>query len=262
MRLTPSRVSLNAMRFPQRGLGMVELMVGITVGLIVTVGAVVVATSQISEHRRLMLEVQMQQDLRVAADLLQQDIRRAGYRGLPSNSVWEPERNAGTVAAKDAVASPYAVVSQTPQSNSDIFYRYAVRGAGGVFNKTNVLGNNEQFGIRLDRTAKVLYLQLGLTGSGDPNWQPITDPAAVLIEDFNATIVPQQISLGDLCDPGCETAGTCPTQTIRRVDFTITASAKSDPSVRRTLKVSEKLRADDISGACPAGAPALPPPSP
>jgi type IV pilus assembly protein PilW len=264
MRLNHPRRSIHRLLAAQRGLGMVELMVGITVGLIVTAGAAMVATRQITEHRRLMLEVQMQQDLRIAADLLQQDLRRAGYRGLPGNSVWEPERNGGTTPAKDAVASPYAVVTQTdPQHPTDIYYRYARPPTGSTIpNKTNTLASNEQLGIRWDQTAKVLYLQLGVTATGDPNWQPITDPDAVLIENFSAPIVSQQISLGDLCDPGCETAGNCPTQTIRRVDFTITASAKSDPSIRRTLQVSEKLRADDISGACPAAVLPTPPASP
>ena len=62
----------------QRGLGLVELMVGITVGLIVAAGASMMAVNQINEHRRLMLETQIQQDLRSVADLLQQDLRRAG----------------------------------------------------------------------------------------------------------------------------------------------------------------------------------------
>lgn len=253
MRLKLPYRSLKSLRTAQRGVGMVELMVGITVGLIVTAGAAIVATRQITEHRRLMLEVQMQQDLRVAADLLQQDLRRAGYRGLPSNSVWEPERNAGTVPAKNAVASPYTEVSQTPGTNTDLYYRYARAPAGSTaINKSNALASNEQFGIRWNRAAKVLYIQLGLTNAGEPNWQPITDPDAVLIEDFAANIETQQISLGDLCDPGCTAAGTCPTQTLRRVDFTITAVSKPDSSVRRTLTVSEKVRADDISGACPA----------
>ncbi|HEY8878014.1 MAG TPA: hypothetical protein VIN03_10650 [Roseateles sp.] len=246
--LSPSRRSVRAM---QRGLGMVELMVGITVGLIVTAGAAVVATRQINEHRRLMLEVQMQQDLRVAADLLQQDLRRAGYRGLPSNGVWEPERNAGTVPAKNAASSPYTALSQS-DGGVDLLYRYARNASGTTtMNTTNVLANNEQFGIRWDRNNKVLYIQLGVV-NGQPNWQPITDPDAVLIVDFVPTIVTQQIPLDDLCDPTCTSAGTCPTQTVRRVDFTIKAASKTDPNVRRTLTVSEKVRADDISGACPA----------
>lgn len=234
----------------QRGVGLVELMVGITVGLIVTAGAAVVATRQINEHRRLMLEVQMQQDLRIAGDLLQQDLRRAGYRGLPSNGVWQPERNAGATPAKEAASSPYTQLTQSAGGH-DLYYRYA-RTSGGVRNTTNVVKANEQFGIRWNQGTESLSIQLGFLANGQANWQPITDPDVVLIKDFVPTIVTQQIPLDDLCDPSCKAAGTCPTQTVRRVDFTIKAVAKSDSSVVRTLVVSEKLRADDISGACPA----------
>lgn len=246
MPLTPS-FRTAARRHAQRGIGLVELMVGITVGLIVTAGAALVATRQINEHRRLMLEVQIQQDLRVAADLIQQDLRRAGFRGLPANGVWEPEHNTSTtVAAKAATANPYAALT-TSTSGDVLNYRYAKDTSAGTPNSTNVVADNEKFGITV--TNKTLYLQQGVV-NGQPNWQPITDPDAVEIVSFTAGIATQQVPLDDLC--ACP-AGGCvmPTLTMRRVDITITGVAKSDPSVRRTLQVSEKVRADDISGACP-----------
>jgi len=231
--------------------GLVELMVGITVGLIVTAGAAVVATRQINEHRRLMLEVQMQQDLRTAADLLQQDLRRAGYRGLPANGVWEPERDGGATPAKPAASSPYVQVSQGADGGS-LFYRYAkFSSATNTVNQSNVLANNEQFGVRLNAQTQALELALGLLANGNPNWQPITDPAVITVTNFAPVIVTQRISLAGLCDPSCKTAGNCPTQDVRLVDITIQAVSKSDPSVTRTLNVREKLRADDVSGACP-----------
>ncbi|MFT7773232.1 PilW family protein [Roseateles sp.] len=231
----------------QRGIGLVELMVGITVGLIVAAGASMVAVRQITEHRRLMLEIQIQQDLRVAADLLQQDLRRAGFRGLPANGVWQPARGTGTssaTAAQSALTSPYTPITQTETGGSDIFYQYARAPAGAMDpNGTNILEDYEQFGFRLSSN-KSLEIQLGLD-----NWQPITDPESVLIEDFKAEIHTQQIPLDDLCD--CA-PGTCPTQTVRLVQFTLTGVAKSDSNVRRTVSVSEKIRADDVSGACPS----------
>lgn len=244
-------------RGSQRGVGLVELMVGITVGLIVTAGAAIVATRQINEHRRLMLEVQMQQDLRIAADLLQQDMRRAGYRGLPANGVWEPERNAGATPAKEAASSPYASLSNTADT---LLYQYAKQipvdpnnpGGAKTLNTTNVVASNEQFGVQWNKTDGTLELKLGLRSNGSANWQPITDPNVITIENFAVSIVTQQISLADLCDPACVSAGNCPTQAIRNVTFTIRATAKSDPSVARTLTVNEKIRADDVSGACPA----------
>lgn len=239
-RHTPARAA-------QRGIGLVELMVGITVGLIVTAGAALVATRQINEHRRLMLEVQIQQDLRVAADLIQQDLRRAGFRGLAANGVWEPEHTTTVaVPAKTATVNPYADLSVSNAGDA-IYYRYAKVTNTGQPNSTDVVASNEQFGVRL--LNKTLYLQQGLT-RGQPNWQPITDPDAVEITAFTPSMTTQQISLGDLCP--CP-AGGCvmPTTSLRLVKISITGVAKSDPNVRRTLEVTERIRADDVSGACP-----------
>lgn len=235
-------------RSRQLGIGLVELMVGITVGLIVAAGAAMVATRQINEHRRLMLEVQIQQDLRVAADLIQQDLRRAGFRGLPANGVWEPAHNT-TVAIpeKAASANPYASLSVSTAGDA-LYYQYAKETSAGQPNATNVMASNEQFGIRM--VNKTLYLQQGLV-NGQPNWQPITDPDAVEIVGFVPTISSQQVSLADLCPCPSGGCGTMPTMSLRRVTITIQGVAKSDPDVKRTLVVSEKIRADDVSGACP-----------
>lgn len=240
------RIRRRLARQAQRGIGLIELMVGITVGLIVTAGAALVATRQITEHRRLMLEVQMQQDLRVAADLIQQDLRRAGFRGFPANGVYEPEHMTTTaVAAKDPTANPYAQL--TVSGNGTIInYRYAGY-LNGSPNATNVVQDSEQFAVRLSN--KTLFLQKGLI-NGQPNWQPITDPDAVEITAFTPVIVTQQIPLDDLCV--CPAGGCAPsTQTVRRVDITIQGVSKSDPAVKRTLQVSEKIRADDIGAGCP-----------
>lgn len=227
---------------------MVELMVGITVGLIVTAGAAVVATRQINEHRRLMLEVQIQQDLRVAADLIQQDMRRAGFRGMPANGVWEPAHmTTAAVPEKAASANPYSAMSVSANGDA-LYYQYAKDTGTGQVNMTNVVDGKEQFGIRM--VNKTLYLQQGLV-NGQPNWQPITDPDAVEITAFTPTITTQQISLADLCPCPSGACGTMPTLTLRHVTITLQGVAKSDPSVKRTLEVRERIRADDVSGACP-----------
>lgn len=237
-------------RARQRGLSLVELMVGITIGLIVAAGASMVAVNQINEHRRLSLEVQVQQDLRTAADLLQQDLRRAGFRGLAQYSVWQPETGAGTpfaVPARPASASPYGAVTQTDDAaGRSITYSYARTSD----NTSDVRLDNEQFGVRWDRGEKKLYLQLGLR-AGAENWQPITDPESVQIIGFSININTQTIPLSDFCDNGCS-GSSCPVQEVKRVSFMIRGRAAHDPNVIRTLSGVERIRADALTGACPA----------
>jgi type II secretory pathway pseudopilin PulG len=246
--LMPSR------RSSQRGLGLVELMVGITVGLIVAAGASMVAINQINEHRRLMLETQVQQDLRAAADLLQQDLRRAGFRGDASYGVWAPATGVGTatsVPATAASASPYTVVTETDtDAVRALEYRYARPDGPDSYTFTGTPQDNEYFGIRWDKRTKALYLKLGLR-DGEPNWQPITDPETIEIVQFQMTVRTQDIPLSDFCDADCTTAD-CPKQQVRHVDFLLRGRAKHDEKVVRTLEGTERIRADAITGACPA----------
>lgn len=239
--------------FQQRGLGLVELMVGITVGLIVAAGASMVAVNQINEHRRLMLETQIQQDLRAAADLIQQDLRRAGFRGLPEQGVWSPPSAVGTSAEKPAtVATANQFVEMVKTKDADevsLTYLYAKE------ESTGVPADAEHYGIRWSKGKETLYVQIGSPG-GAGNWQPITDPESIRITDFNIDIESKPVDLPDFCDKPCSPAvagaPACPTYEVRRVKFTITAEAKHDAKVRRTLSNVGRMRADVINGNCPA----------
>ena len=225
-------------RTRSRGLSLIELMVGITIGMIVVAGASVMMVTQINEHRRLMLETQVQQDLRAAGDLILRELRRAGYRGEVAKGVWSPDPLAAAVAA----SSPYTVMAPNVSTaeSTQVQYRYSVR-APWVFNSAT-----EQFGFKLD--GGVLRFQLGAGG-----WQPLTDPNTLTITDFNVATVVQTIDLADYCPNPCP-AGLVdcpPVQQVRNFNVRLTGEAKHDPAVVRTLNVSTRVRNDQIVGVCP-----------
>lgn len=240
--------------FHQRGLGLVELMVGITVGLIVAAGASMVAVNQINEHRRLMLETQIQQDLRVAADLLQQDLRRAGFRGQSEQGVWAPPTGVGTLdetASLPATTNNYSSVVKTDDaSERSITYAYARR--IGTSLGASAPRDAEQFGFKWDKNNGVLYARVGIVNGRD-NWQPITDPDSVKIINFDPQVTQQSTDVGDFCDRACGAAPlpACPRHEVRQVSFTIVGEAKHDTHVKRTLSGVERLRSDVITGSCP-----------
>ncbi|HEY9109322.1 MAG TPA: prepilin-type N-terminal cleavage/methylation domain-containing protein [Roseateles sp.] len=236
----------------QRGLGLVELMVGITIGLIVAAGASLVAVNQINEHRRLMLETQIQQDLRAAADLIEQDLRRAGYRGLPEQSVWAPPSAVGTQGeAPASVATPnhFAEMVKTDNaSERSLTYLYS-RAIGSA---TVEPVDADRFGVRWNKRAGKNTLEVQI---GKDNWQPITDPESLKIVDFDINIDTVPSDLGDFCDKPCSPlvagAPACPKHEVRRVSFKIVAEARHDANVQRTLTNTGRMRADVITGACP-----------
>ena len=78
-----------------RGLSLVELMVGVAVGLFVVAAAALMASGQLSDNRRLLLETQLQQDLRATVDIVTRELRRTGYWASPQSGV--PSPTEGTV---------------------------------------------------------------------------------------------------------------------------------------------------------------------
>lgn len=230
----------------QRGLGLVELMVGITIGLIISAAASMMAVNQISEHRRLMLETQIQQDLRTAADLIQQDIRRAGARGWTGYGVWAPASGAGSAEEIPAMAASANAFSAITVSTDKASIRYSYK--SDPDNKTSdVPGSKERFGIGYDAITKALYFQIG-----DGGRQPLTDPDTVKITSFLIDESTEELSLDDFCDKSCVATGcTPPKQQVRRLNISLQGEAKHDPRVVRTLNVVERIRADHITGSCP-----------
>jgi prepilin peptidase dependent protein B len=68
---------VNARRL-QRGLSLVELMVGSAIGLMVVAVALLALTHHLRESRSLLLETRLMQDLRTSTELVAHNLRRAG----------------------------------------------------------------------------------------------------------------------------------------------------------------------------------------
>lgn len=226
----------------QRGLSLVELMVGITVGMIVVAGASLMMTNQITEHRRLVLETQVQQDLRAAADLMLRDLRRVGFWATHEDGVWAS-------GASAAASSPYGATTpaQSSQDETEVLYNYS-RGNDYTSRtrlEDNRVTNDEAFGFKVSNG--VLHSLLGGT------WQPLTDPNTLTIKAFSVKLTVQPIDLKSYCATPCPVGSTiCPPELqVRRFDIVINGAAKDYAEVERTISVSSRLRNDRIVGSCP-----------
>jgi prepilin peptidase dependent protein B len=220
----------------QRGLSLVELMIGIAVGLFVLAGATFMLSNQLHDGRRLMLETQVQQDLRAAADIMVRELRRAGYSPTAENSAWFR----GTTGVAQ---SAYSAIEA---SESEVRFRYGT-------DSDNAVQSEEQFGFRLGANGAIEF-RLG-DGAGAGNWQPLTDPGTLVIDRFAITQNLQTVNLGRYCPKPCtsSTPSACePLQTIREYDIVIEGHAASDATVLRSLRAAVRPRNDVITGACPA----------
>ena len=215
-----------------RGMSIVELMVGVAVGLIVVSSAIRMFAETLSSSRHLLSETRVIQDLRAVGDLVTRDLRRAAY--------WD---NAilGTLAVgagSTTTANPYVAVATS--GGAQITYAYT-RDA----TEDNALGAGEQFGFRLHDEQVEMQTSQG-------TWQAVTNPAAVRITGFTITPQVTVLPLGHLCPKTCA-AGTpnCPTVTVRRMDLLLRGQSTRDAAVVRELRSSVRMRNDQFDGVCP-----------
>jgi len=221
-----------AVRCRQTGLSMVELMVGVAIGLFVVAGATLAVSNQLGDNRRLMLETQIQQDLRSAADVIARDIRRSGYWASAQSGVW----HAGAVAV---VTNPYTALTPASGVASEVRFGYS---RGAVEN--NLLDPNDEAGFRLVDSA----VQMRTGGQ----WQALTDSTTLKVTDFRVTLNSLAVALS--CLNECPGGGVAcwPKQTVREIEVFIDGTAVHDPSLRRNARSNVRLRNDVINGACPA----------
>ncbi len=221
----------------QRGFGLIEMMVGITVGLIVVAGASLMMVNQVNEHRRLMLETQVQQDLRAVADLVLRDLRRSGYWAAPQRGIWAP-------ASDGPITTLYSDTTPgDPSTVSEVLYSYSRKSST---DENNTPDANESFGFKLQDD----MLKLRLGGA----WQPLTDPGTLIVTAFNVTLNVQTVSLTGACEVDCPAGATnCPpVQQVRNFTVLLRGRATHDAAVVRTVRLVSRLRNDRIVGSCPA----------
>ena len=244
----------------ERGLSIIELMVGVAVGLLVVVGASKLFADYVVGNKRLMLETRVNQDLRAAADIVARDVRRAGYWNNALAGVW-------STGSSSIVLNPHASGSgQVTSTATSVSYSYARDAVG---NADDTLDSNEYAGFRLQSVAGVDTLQMQ---DGQNNWQSVTDPGTVRITAFAVTPVSPALvndlssycsclsrltcTLADIANPAFgvvppATTRPAPTLTTSSFEIVLTGRAVNDPAVTRTVRETVRVRNPSLSGACP-----------
>ncbi len=230
---------LNLARNSQSGLSLVELLVGIAVGMFVLAGATMVTANQMVENRRLLLETQIQQDLRAAMDIIARDIRRSGYWGNSYTSV---------APTKSPVMNPYSPAGSFTTTPDIVSYTL---NRDSVNPDDNVVANNEQNGFVFNSASGTIDVQLGAG-----NYQALTDPSVVRITQFSAVINTTSLDLPVCGSPPCAmtsapsaltaACGGMSRTLVRDVTITIVGEAVHDPTVKRSLENTVRVRNDQV----------------
>ena len=224
-----------------RGVSIVELMIGITIGLFILAGASLVMTSQISDNRRLLLDTQLQQDLRAVAALMVRDIRRANYYGHAHRNIW-------TNSLNQTVLNRYNLFNPA-NSNGTSTLQYA-RSLDDVIGAINVddeaVANAERVTLSFNEVNHTIDMTLG---AGAP--QALTDANVLRITELTFTTATRNLAVP--CGAVCPAVGPggCPlVQRQRQVDFVIVGEAVHDARVRRSLRESVRVKNDLVSEQC------------
>lgn len=236
---TARRIRPRAPLAASRGLSVVELMVGLAVGMFIAAAALLSAVNLTESNRRVLLEARLNQDLRATMDMVTRHLRRAGYWGNAQAGARD-----GAGAAVSYATTGYAEVSPADAAASAVTLRIAQ-------DADDSAGSDEAFEFRIATDARGTgRLQVRLAGAA--SHQDLTDPAITDVTDFS--VEPQGAQALTLSCPGACGSGAlpaCPTLQVRRYRVTLSARASFDPAVQRTLQATVRLRNDALSGACP-----------
>jgi prepilin peptidase dependent protein B len=221
---------------PGRGLSIVELMVGIAISLFIVAGATLVLTTQLGDNRKLLLEAQIQQDMRAAMDMITRDIRNAGYWGHDYRQVW-PQAT--------APANPYR--AQTPEHDPAATSLVYSRSTEDEVNREDDDtidggGNNprEQVGFKLNSQSHTIDFLVGAN-----NWQALTDAAVVRVTGLTLGVSRQLQALP--CGLQCPVRGPggCELKlAVRNVTVVMEAEAVHDSRVKRVMQSQVRQRND------------------
>ena len=217
-------------RRSQAGLSIVELLVGVAIGLVITAAATLLMSGQLVENRRLLTETQLQQDLRAAADIMAREMRRAGGTNeLGSlDSIWYP----GSI---QVLNNDSALVLNVTSPTSVQFEYFP-----GPFDAPPTTPmETSRFSLQSER----IKTEMG----GGP--QDLTDPNIMRVRTFTPAVTSASSAAIVLpCPNLCPGGGTAcwPRFQVRTGSIAVEAVALRDANVQRAISSTVRLRNDTL----------------
>lgn len=265
----------------QKGLSLIELLIGLLVGAIVTAGAISLFTGSVKSSTDNINLTRLNQDLRTMMDIMERDIRRAGF------VTSDPQTNLPSVLSNpffDTVTAGATTDIAVYNGGACIVYTYNRdddANKDGITDEIpSAVDNNERLGFSLSNGE----LNMRLSGTTNENcnnnntsWQSITEPEveitaltfALAEKTLNVTSMMTDVAPangimdGDDNNNGsCDSGEACNTCTrdgspdpaclyVRTVTITLAGRLKADTSVTQTITEQVRVRNDKYLAALP-----------
>jgi prepilin peptidase dependent protein B len=210
----------------ETGFGLIELMISITVGMIVTASIGHLFGQTIKLNSSALTMARLNQDLRATMSIMTTDIRRAGYWGQSEMGIGGGAVNPFTQGSNEITVSELGGEAM----NSCITYTYD-------YNDDGVVDSDEKRGFRLNSGILEMATQ-DADCSTNINWEPVSDPNVVTIAALTFTPNFQSIDID-----GDNNADI----TIKEVGVYLTGQLAADSGVRRTLLETVRVRNESIN---------------
>jgi len=217
----------------QHGFTLIELMIGMLLGLIVTGIAISMYVSTLGITRQTNSTVRLSHELRSALGLFAKDVRRAGYwNGSPVAS--NPH---ASVVEEDLPIMVFSVSAPTTSSTSGdcIMLSYDL-------NRDGASSTREIFGYRLSVTSDIgtiqsLYIASSSSSSGvncteSGTWNDVTDANFVDVDTLLFATSP------------AGTVASFASASVRSIDITVAGYVRSDPKLIREYSNEVRVRND------------------
>lgn len=208
----------------QRGASIVELMVGMTVGLIVISSITAMLVNALYANNDVIRASRLNQELRAAMDLIVREARRGGYRSDHADFI-------GLLGTGQTFSNTVEVSADGTQ----IDLAYDANRNGGSFSV------DETYGFRLAGGA-VQALRGG-------TWSNLTDPGQTRITTLSFCFLPSDDN-ACLTEPPAASkvaiAGGATYVVVKELRITLTGESVADPSIVRSLRETVRVRNDEV----------------
>jgi prepilin peptidase dependent protein B len=202
----------------ETGIGLVEFMIAITLGLVLITGAVSLYAGTVKSNADLVKTLRLEQELHAVMDLMLGDLRRAGSHGRP--------------ALLAGGSNPFGLDTTAAfggeAADSCITFSYDLDQDGAL----DTAAGDERFGFRL-RVQAIEMRRAGLAcaASAAPDWEPVTNPGQTRITALQFVV---------------NTAPAGPID-VRTVRVTLTGELADDSSISRSLLREVRVQNDTYS---------------
>ncbi|TCK05943.1 PilW family protein [Marinobacterium mangrovicola] len=235
----------------QSGYTLIELMVGLLVGLIVLSGVIYIFLTALRSSTDVLNSTRLNQEVATLSDLMTGELRRAGY--------WNAQAS-GAAGTSPYSGDPAGEMALNIVSSTCVLYSYDKQSAG-----LSTVADTDRSGFRLYPTsgdngelqykASAASISDSSQCTNDAGWVSLTDSSFMYVTSLAITDTSESrcYSLTSsaaseaFMSPGCTSFGADPYVTVRVVSVAFSAEVSRDDSWQNRVSETVKIRNNTLT---------------